>query len=93
MSEHRVRCINKSDRQSRHERIRSIGGLNADSSAWKISQQDAISFIEAGKYSFYVSEGGARSEVIIATHLGNKYLKTNSDTTTRDNLLSLPECP
>lgn len=92
-TEHRVSCINKTHRQSPHERIQFIGGLNADNNRWKLPNQQAIADIESGKYRFYVLEGGARSEVIVATHLGNKYLKTTTDTTTRDNLLSLPECP
>jgi hypothetical protein len=33
------------------------------------------------------------AEVIIATHLGHKYLKTTADGVHPDNLLALPECP
>lgn len=88
-----VRCVNKRDRQSRHERIQNIGGINPDGTPWKLTEENAIKGIEAGKWSFYTQGGGEVANVIIATHLGRKYLKTDRDTTTKDNLLSLPECP
>jgi hypothetical protein len=88
-----VQCINKSDRQSRHERIQNIGGVNADGSRWKMPEERAIAGIETGKWSFYTRGGGETANVIIAVHLGRKYLKTDRDTTTKDNLLSLSECP
>jgi hypothetical protein len=31
--------------------------------------------------------------VIVATHNGNKYIKTEADGIHPDNLLALPECP
>lgn len=82
-----VKCINKTDRSSRHERIQSLGG------DWgKVSESIAISHIELGTFSYHVRVGLNDVKVIIATHLGRKYLKTESDSTTVDNLLSLPEC-
>lgn len=88
-----VSCINKSDRYNPHERIKNIGGINADRTRWKFTQAQAIGYIESGTYSFFVSVGGYTTDVIIAVHNGNKYLKTNPDATGKDNLLSLPECP
>ena len=41
-----VMCINKIDRPNPHERIKSIGGKNADGTAWKLSQQEAITAIQ-----------------------------------------------
>lgn len=92
-SSHEVLCINKSDRMNQHERITHIGGRNPDGTAWKITQQEAISGIENGKWSFYVSRGGSVVRVIVSvSKYGFKYLKTENDGEMPDNLLSLPEC-
>ena len=39
-----------------------------------------------------MSAGGVSVDVIVASHNGNKYLKTKNDGLQPDNLLSLPEC-
>ena len=82
-----VTCINKTDRYNPEERIRNIGG-----SGWKHTVDDAISNIENGVYSYFVSKNGHEVNVIVASRNGRKYLKTENDGDTPDNLLSLPEC-
>lgn len=89
----RIECINKDDHYSSHERIHNIGGVNADGTRWNLPLDDAIRGIEDGTWSFYVQAGGRSVNVIVAEHNGHKYLKTESDGYSPDNLLSLPECP
>ncbi len=90
---HEVLCINKSDRPNPHERILSIGGRNADGTAWKMPQPEAIRGIEAGKWEFFVRRGGHEVNVTVSvSRFGHKYLKTEADGDHPDNLLALPEC-
>ena len=92
-SQHEVKCVNKTDRQNPHERIRAIGGVNPNGTNWKLSQEDAVRDIEAGKYAFFVKTGGHVVDVIVAvSRYGNKYLKTKADGEHPNNLLSLCEC-
>ena len=89
-----IKCINKTDRFSAHERIKSIGGTNPDGGRWKLGLDDAIQGIESGKWVFYVQINGKSVNVIVAkSAAGHKYLKTENDGEQPNNLLSLPECP
>lgn len=91
---HRIDCINKAQRQNPWERITHFGGVNQDGTRWKLTQPDAISGIEDGRWRFYVSVGGKSVWVVVAvSQYGNKYLKTEADGEQPNNLLSLPECP
>lgn len=91
---HEVGCINKTNRESAHERIQNIGGVNPDGTRWKLSVSQAIADIKADKYKFYVSKNGSKVNVIIARSAsGNEYLKTENDGEQPNNLLSLQECP
>ena len=89
----RVQALENCDRTNPHERITHIGGRNGDGTAWKITQQEAITGVESSKWFFYVRRGGSTVNVIVSTsRFGNKYLKTENDGEHPDNLLSLPEC-
>lgn len=88
-----IDCINKTDRYNPHERIMYVGGYNPGATTrWKITQQQAITYIENGEHTFFTLVNGRRANVIVARHNGNKYIKTESDGEHPNNLLSLPEC-
>ncbi|BAT60657.1 hypothetical protein GJW-30_1_03206 [Variibacter gotjawalensis] len=88
-----IRCIRKSDRQNPHERITHVGGI--EDGGWCISQEVAIAHIESRAWRFWVSRAGFPSVwvVVAVSRSGNKYLKTEGDGESLNNLLSLPECP
>ncbi|MCW0370901.1 DUF3892 domain-containing protein [Xanthomonas sacchari] len=92
-SRHKIGCINKDDRQDKYNRITHVGGVNPDGARWKLTLDEAINGIESGKWSFYTHVGGHERQVIVASRNGRKYLRTEADSDTPDNLLSLPECP
>ncbi|MBB4383486.1 DUF3892 domain-containing protein [Bradyrhizobium sp. SBR1B] len=89
----RIRCINKTDRRSAHERIKYVGGLNSDGTRWRLSVAKTIQDIESREWEYYVEESGITAEVIVATDGRHKYIKTTVDRIQPDNLLSLSECP
>lgn len=89
----RIDCINKTDRYSPHERIQYVGGFNVGATTrWRITQQQAIDYIEGREHTFYTMVNDRRANVIVAVHNGNKYIKTENDGEQPNNLLSLPEC-
>lgn len=57
---------------------------------WEDSLQTAIKYIELGLESYYVLVAGQYATVIVASNGYRKFLKTTADTTTRNNLDSLP---
>jgi uncharacterized protein DUF3892 len=92
MARHEIKCINKTPRHDPYDRIQNVGGVRASGATFKITQPAAIAEIERGE-EFFVNRGGRTVKVIIATHNGNKYIKTEADGVQPDNLLALPECP
>jgi len=88
-----VQCIVKrGGHYNPHERIQAIGGAESGT-RWKDAEDVAIRNVERDPRSYFVSRGGHSVWVIVATHSGRKYLKTQNDGYSPDNLLSLPDCP
>lgn len=88
MAELQVKCITKrGSHYNPHERIAAIGG-----DGWYHSEDEAIANIERGVHNYYVSVNGRLVRVVVAVHNGRKYLKTDPDGYSPNNLLALPEC-
>lgn len=58
------------------------------------SKADAIKDIESGSYRYYVpwSDGTQTDIHVVKKADGTKYLRTDKDSTTRNNLDDLPDC-
>lgn len=90
-----VQCVNKRDRPNPHERILSIGGVDGVA-RWKRSQADAIVDVERDASSYYVTDRRLNQSVWVIVRVsqwGHKYLTTEADGDSQNNLLSLAECP
>lgn len=89
----RITCITKRNRQSIHERIARVGGVNADGSEFQLTLDDAIAAVKRG-VDFYVERpAGDRVRVIVAHSAhGFEYLRTTADGDEPNNLLALDEC-
>jgi hypothetical protein len=89
-----IQCINKTDRQSAHERIKNVGGVNPNGANWKLPLDQAVAGAKNGTYHFWTHVNGKSVWVVVAKSAsGNEYLKTEADGEHQNNLLSLPECP
>jgi hypothetical protein len=92
-----VTCIRKrGDHHDPHERIEGLGGVHGGK-AWYLPESDIIAELKkpelTRKWSFYVSLAGRSVWVVVASHNGRDYLKTQPDGYAPNNLLNLPECP
>jgi hypothetical protein len=91
---HRVQCVEGADRPSPEERIVRIGGTNTVGVNWRLTQDEAISGIEGGRWDFFVLSrtGRALDVIVAASPSGRKYLKTSADEDQPDQLLALKAC-
>lgn len=93
----RIKCINKDN--GNHENpnvaITHLGWVNEQNgTSGKSTRLELYKWIKVdGGYAYVKDSQGNIAKVITAeTALGTKYVKTEADNTTKDNLLSLPEC-
>lgn len=90
----RVDCIRKRDRHNPHERIEGLGGIH-NGKRWYLPEEAIIAELLkiTRQWHFYVSVNQRTVWVIVATHEGRRYLKTQADGYEPNNLLDLPQCP
>ena len=70
-----------------------ITKLCKGSEFWSPRQKaDAISDIESGTYRYYVAWPEKETEIRVVNGPTGKYLRTDRDNTTRNNLDDLPDC-
>lgn len=95
MPDYRITHIRKLNRQSSHEHITHVGNLTNSTVNWILTRENVIDSLRAGTNTFYVFEGGKRSNVGVVDPKDGRlpFIKTYADGVWNDNLLSLPELP
>lgn len=82
-----ITCIRTTSREH-HEHITWVGG------SWgTITRQDCALQIHNRQESYFVAGGGMQASVEAYQRDGVWYIKTVADSTKKDNLLSLRDCP
>lgn len=84
------------DRRVRKTRKDSDGDITAlcnPDEYWSPSyKSDAISDIEKKRHTYYVQDSGGRSDIHVVNGSNGKYLRTDPNGKSRDNLENLPDC-
>ncbi|UTX46584.1 DUF3892 domain-containing protein [Chryseobacterium sp. MA9] len=92
----RITCINKDN--GNHENpnlaITHLGWINEKGETGKSTRLQIYSWIKDKNGLAYVTDNKGNSVKVITaeTRTGTQYLKTEADSTEKNNLLSLPEC-
>jgi hypothetical protein len=91
----RITCIRKDsgNHENPYVAISSLGWVEETTGEQKSStRQQMYDWVATGGYA-YVQAGNAKAKLIGAVSpRGNKYVKTEADSTQSDNLLKLSEC-
>jgi hypothetical protein len=77
--------------------IQELGGQNANGTSWRLPIDTAVRMVESGRFWLFVRaevDGVAKDVglVVDVSERGRKFLRTEADTTTVNNLDSLPAC-
>ncbi len=60
---------------------------------WKMKREAAIGWLTVDSHTFFIKQGDQKIYLIVATHNGQSWLRTDKDWAQPNLLLSLPECP
>jgi hypothetical protein len=84
------------DRAVRKTRKSNDGDITAlcdDGAGWSPrTKGDAIADIESGAHTYHVPWTSGRTEIRVVQGPTGKYLRTDRDSTTKNNLDDLPDC-
>jgi hypothetical protein len=92
MNAFEVNCINKPDRNSRHEHITHIGHTVNN---WRLTREEAIRRIDNKQQAFYTVDRTTGNRVYIGVYREQgkaPFLRTHADGKWNDNLLAQAEC-
>ena len=80
--------------RSRKDRDGDITGLCNSGQFWSPrSKADAINDIETGAYTYHVPwSDGSKTAIRVVNGAPGKYLRTDKDSTSKNNLDDLPDC-
>lgn len=95
MADYQIDCVNKPDRDSKHEAITHVGGPNPNGSGrWKNAVPDVVRMIESKSHRFFTRDAAGRTAWVgvNTSAAGNKYLQTFADGVWNNNLLAQREC-
>jgi hypothetical protein len=88
----RITHIRKPNVNSSVDHITHVKGINGEGGAFELTVSEVIEYLRTGNYNFYVQVGTRQVTVTYQkSAAGNEYIKTEPDSTTKDNLLSLPQ--
>lgn len=80
-------------RKTRKDRDGDILALCDDGAVWSPRRKaDAIRDIETGTHTYHVPWRDGRTEIRVVNGPNGKYLRTDRDSTSRNNLDDLPDC-
>ena len=80
-------------RQARHDSSGDVTALGNPGSSWSPRLKwDVINDIEQGVHTYHVPWKSGQTEIRVVNGPYGKYLRTDRDSTERNNLDDLPEC-
>jgi len=87
-----ITCVNKrNEYNDPHERIQRVGG-DYLGSPWNLPDFLVIYYIKNKIEKYFIKVNGKKIRVVVASHNGKEYLKTEIDDYSPDILLALPIC-
>ena len=92
MADYQVTCVTKPNRYSQYEHITHLGGPAGG--GWVLPTAQIINLIDSGTDTFYTWDGRNRANIYVRVNprTGLKFVQTDADGDSRNNLLNLEAC-